>query len=233
MKILNRSILAVLATALFLLPAGAAHAFVNPIVDFGSGYAVEDARVVDDHTSTAGDTLTIVGHVVQFQDPFDDLDANDPTVEYTYVYSGLISAGTVVSGSGMFAVYDTDYAGGILRIYEDPAQNSDFANPATFADGTMILEASLSNFRLTTLAINCSGNQSGSFQFTGGTLFDRVSAGGIGYEGIIAGLFSVCSSLVPSAQQTQGYFGLSDSKLDIDPPTPTRKSSWSRIKTQY
>ena len=41
---------------------------------------------------------------------------------------------------------------------------------------------------------------------------------------------SVCSGQVPSEQQAQGYFGLSDTKLDMNEPTPTRKSTWGRIK---
>ena len=233
MKNLKLIVPVLVAAAALLAPAASMAAFVNPIVDLGTGYAVENGRLAGDHTSTSGDALTIVGHVVQFQEPFDDLDPNDPALEYTYVYTGLVSAGTVVAGSGLTAVYDTDYAGGTLRIYADPAQNADFANPATFSDGTAILELDLSNFHLKTLAINCSGNQSASFQFTGGTLFSRVSSGGVGYEGVIVGLFSVCSNLVPSAQQAQGYFGLSDSKLDIDPPVPTEKQSWGRIKSLY
>ncbi len=232
MKIANRFALMFAAAAL-LLPAVSSAAFVNPIVDFGTGYAFEGTRAAGDHLSSSGDVLTIVGHVVAFDEPFDDLDANDPAVEYTYVYSGLTSGGTAVSGSGLTAVYDTDYAGGILRVYADPAMNSDFANPSTFADGEMILELSLSNFHTTTLAINCSGNQSGSFHFTGGTLFSRVSAGGVGFDGVFTGLFSVCTNLIPSAQQAQGYFGLSDTKLDIDPPVPTERKSWGRIKSLY
>ena len=92
------------------------------------------------------------------------------------------------------------------------------------------MQATLSGFHITTLAINCAGNQSATFQFIGGTLFDRVSAGGEGYDGLAPGLFSVCSGQVPSEQQAQGYFGLSDTKLDMNEPTPTRKSTWGRIK---
>lgn len=233
MKHATKLITTLFAAGALLLPAVSTAAFVNPIVDFGTGYAVEGSRAAGDHTSDPGDALTIVGHVVDFQEPFDDLDANDPNVEYTYVYSGLTSAGTLVSGTGLTSVYDTDYAGGILRVYADPAQNSDFADMSTFSDGEMILELVLSNFHTTTLAINCSGNQSGSFQFTGGTLFSRVSAAGVGYEGVFTGLFSVCANLIPSAQQAQGYFGLSDTKLDVDPPVPTERSSWGSIKSLY
>ncbi len=156
--------------------------------------------------------------------------ANDPAVEYTYVYRNLVSAGTVVSGSGLTAVYNTDYSGGVLEIYADPSKDSDFANPATFMNGTMILQASLTGFHVTTLAISCAGNQSAGFQFTGGSLFSRVSAGGIGFQGLAPGLFSVCTGQVPAAQQGQGYFGLSDTKLDLDPATATEPRTWGQLK---
>jgi hypothetical protein len=231
-RIYRKTLPLITAAGLVLTLAAPALAstFVNPVVDFGSGYAKEGTRLVADHTSTAGDVLLIVGHVVDFNAPFDDLNANDPGVEYTYVYKNLVSAGTVVSGSGLTAVYDTDYSGGVLEVYADPSMNSDFADPATFMDGTMILQATLSAFHTTTLAINCSGNQTCAFQFTGGTLFDRVSAGGIGDQGLAPGLFSVCTGQVPAAQQAQGYFGLSDTKLDLEPSTPTDRRTWGQLK---
>lgn len=220
----------IIAAGLAVLVAAPALAFVNPIVDFGTGYAKEGTRLVADQTSTAGDILLIVGRVVDFNAPFDDLDANDPAVEYTYVYKNLVSAGTVVSGSGLTSVYNTDYSGGILEIYADPSKDSDFANPATFMNGTMILQASLAGFHVTTLAINCSGNQSAGFEFIGGSLFARVSAGGNGFGGLAPGLFSVCTGQVPVAQQGQGYFGLSDTKLDLDPATATEPRTWGQLK---
>ena len=231
MNRIYRNALPLLVTAgLALVLAVPALAFVNPIVDFGTGYAKEDARVAGDHTSTAGDVLTIVGRVVAFNDPFADLNPNDPAMEYTYVYRNLVSLGTTVAGSGLTAVYTTDYSGGVLEVYADPSKDSDFANPATFMNGTMILQASVSGYRLTTLAINCSGNQTAAFQFTGGTLFSRVSVAGVGNTGVAPGLFSVCTGQVPAAQQGQGYFGLSDTKLDMEPPVPTEPRSWGQIK---
>jgi hypothetical protein len=231
MKRITRNVLPlIIAAGLAVAVVAPALAFVNPIVDFGTGYAKEGSRLVADHTSTSGDVLLIVGRVVDFNAPFDDLDANDPAVEYTYVYKNLVSLGTVVSGSGLTSVYNTDYSGGVLEIYVDPSKDSDFADPATFMNGTMILQASLSGFHVTTLAINCSGNQTTGFQFIGGTLFSRVSAGGNGFEGLAPGLFSVCTGQVPPTQQGQGYFGLSDTKMDLDPATQTEKRTWGQLK---
>lgn len=215
--------------ALAAAPLTAA-AVVNPVMDFGSGYALEGTRVVGDQTSTAGDQLLIVGHVVQFQDPFGDLDPNDPTKEYTYVYSDLTSQGTIVTGGGSFIFYDTAYNGGVLRVYCDPAMDSDFANPASFANGDLILEAAVTNFSTSTRSFTCSGNQNAEITFTGGSLLSRLA----GFQcGIITGLFSVCTSQVPAARQAEGYFGLSDTKIDVDCPVPSENSTWGRIKTQY
>ena len=70
---MRRIILPLLVTAsLAITLASPGLAFVNPIVDLGTGYALEGTRVVDDNISVAGDTLLIVGHVVGFNDPFDD-----------------------------------------------------------------------------------------------------------------------------------------------------------------
>lgn len=232
MRSIKISLALVAALTLAAWAPAATAAIVNPVVDFGSGYAMENGRPVDDPTSTPGDVLTVVGHVVAFNEPFDDLDPNDPMQEYTYVYSDLISLGTVVSGGGSFIFYDTDYAGGVLRVYCDTAMNSDFANPATFMDGDMILEASLSNFHISTKNFNCAGNQNADLLFTGGSLFDRVSVGGVGFDGIITGLFSVCNEQVPDALENM-YFGLSDTKIDVNPPTPVENRTWGQLKRLY
>jgi len=210
------------------VPASAG--IVNPVVDLAPGYAMENGRAVGDHTSTAADTLCIVGFVADFNEPFDDLDPNDPTREYTYVYKGLISQGTVVSGGGSFTFYDTDYSGGVLEIYCDPAQNADYADKSTFQDGDMILAAGLSDFRISTQSFNCSGSQNANLVFTGGSLFNRVSDDGVGFDGVITGAFSVCASAVHADRQAEGYFGLSDTKVDVSPPVPTEDRSWGSIK---
>lgn len=222
--------------AALCLAASPALAIVNPVVDFGSGYAFEGNRLVGDQTSDAGDVMTIVGFVADFNDPFDDLDANDPTKQYTYVYRELVSAGTVVSGGGSFIFYDTDYSGGILEVYCDDVATgtaADYANPSTFADGDMILQADLMAFHIATKSFNCSGNQNADLSFTGGSLFNRVSTAGVGWDGIITGLFSVCASVVPDDLEALGYFGLSDTKIDVDCPVPVTPSTWGGIKRQY
>lgn len=218
---------AVLFATLALGTAGAYAAIVNPVVDFGVSYAKEGTRVAGDHTSTVGDMLTIVGKVVDFNDPFADLNPNAAGIEYTYIMTGMVSQGTLPPNPQ----YVTNYTGGTFRIYEDNTPDADFANQATFTDGTMILEGAFAGFRTTT--ISTTGSQNSDFQFTGGTLFNRVSQGGVGFLGIDTGSFSVHTMFVPLAQRNQGYFGMSDTKLDVQPPVATEPTTWGRIKSQY
>ena len=220
--------------SLALLPAFAGAAVVNPIMDFNEGYACEGTRAVGDQTSTAGDTLTIVGFVEVFNEPFDDLDPNDPTKEYTFVYSGLVSQGTVAIPLGPFFQWTTDYAGGTIRVYCDPAMNGDFGDKSTFEDGDCILEGSLSNFTIETNnldgGLGCAGNVAADVTFTGGSLSDRLDGQ---CTGAIVGQFAVCSAVVSQPPNGSGYFGSGQTKLDANCPTPVEDKTWGAIKKQY
>ncbi len=218
---------ATFSAALLMALSGVGAAITNPVVDFGGlSYAKEGTRVADTNTSTAGDVLTIVGKVVDFNDPFADLDPNAAGVEYTYIMTGMVSQGTVLSG-----FYKTNYTGGTFRIYQDTSADADFANPATFQDGTLILEGAFSGFHVWTVGIG--GTQNSDFQFTGGSLFSRVSQSGVGFIGVDTGDFTVSSTYVPLAQRNQGYFARSDTKLDVTQPVATESSTWGRIKNLY
>ena len=227
--------LSVTGLALSLAVAPIASAVVNPVMDFGTGYACEGTRAANDNETNPGDSLVIVGHVAMFNDPFDDLDANDPNKEYTYVYESLTSVVTVPVDVGIGWVYTTTYTGGVLRVYCDPSQDADYANKATFANGDMILEATLENFQIVTNTLaptGCGGNQNADVTgYTGGSLVDRLS----GFDcGIITGAFSVCSpETVPANIAALGYFGWSDTKLDVDCPVPTENTTWGSLKSLY
>lgn len=218
---------ATLSAVLVMAFSGVGSALVNPVVDFGAAsYAREGTRVAGTHTSTAGDVLTIVGKVVVFNDPFTDLNPNAAGMEYTYIMTGMVSQGTVFSGT-----YQTGYTGGTFRIYEDTTPDANTATLATFQDGTMILEGAFTGFRTT--SISSTGSQNSDFQFTGGSLFSRVSQSGVGFIGTDSGGFIVSSLIVPTTQKNQGYFGMSDTKLDVQPPVATEPSTWGRIKNLY
>ncbi len=213
------------------LPAGAALALTNPVLDLGDGYATEGSRAPGVRTSVAGDTLTIVGHVIQFNDPLQDLDANDPNVEYTYILSGLASGGSTSDA----LYYNTNYGGGFFQVYCDSSLNADTADRSTFTDGTLILEGTFSGFvaKLRISPSSCAGSINSDLQFTGGTLFSRLSQSGVGFAGLLTGAYTACTSEVPTAQQNQGYFGLAKPKIDVTPPTPTVPTTWGHLKNSY
>jgi hypothetical protein len=209
-------------------------AIENPVVDFGLGYSKEGTRAANDHTATAGDALKIYGVVVDFNDPFADLNANG-ALEYSYVITGLtVAANTTVTPAGQFTFYDTDYSGGRFEVYEDATPDASFGNEASFTDGTLIIRGDFGDFATHTesnfFTGNCAGNQSGGFQFTGGSLYSRVSDSGTGFTGSTIGSYGICAQNVPDTQEGEGYFGFSNSRVDTNPPTPVEVMSWGAIK---
>jgi len=205
-----------------LLAPLAAQAVVNPIIDFNPGNACEYAngvyRALGDHTSTAGDTLEIYGVVVQFNDPFNDLNPNDPTKEYTYVISG-VSLGTV----SVSVVRTTNYSNAKVRVYCDPAKNASPSNKGTYTDGTLILEGTFSSLQTLTRTNSNSGSIThDGFIATGGTLAARLE-GCSGSQ--VTGSFSVTVPVPPA-----GYFGTGDTKLDVECPVPAKPSTWGQLK---
>ncbi len=232
MRISYQMLLTALLIAVLAVPASAA--VTNPVIDFNAeSFAKEGLRTVDEQFSTVGDELVILGTVAQFQEPFQDLDPNDPGVEYTYVMDGMISMGTVQGGAGSYLSYTTNYSGGNFRVYEDTTPDADFLVPATFSDGTLILQGTFSGFKIITYSFTCAGTQNADLQFTGGTLFDRVSSAGVGTTGIDTGVFNLCEPTVPDNLEMEGYFARSDTKIDIVPPTPVKPTTWSQIKQLY
>jgi hypothetical protein len=207
----------------------AAFAVVNPIIDFGLGNATEingaTVRVSGDHISTPGDTLEIYGLVVQFNDPFGDLDPNDPTQEYTFVICGVSLGTTSIS-----TTRNTSYTDATVRVYCDPAMNANPADKTSYTDGTLILEGSFnaggpSEPALSTMTRTTSPAGSIShrgFLPTGGTLAGRLN----GCTGVlVTGAFSMSAPTPPA-----GYFATGDTKLDVECPVPAEPSTWGKVK---
>jgi hypothetical protein len=85
--------------------------------------------------------------------------------EYTLVVTGL--------------TLDTDastqlYSGGTIRIYEDSATASDFNNPASFSDGTVVLEGDLVSLQRT-LLFGSIGTVNGIVNWTGGASIGLIT----------------------------------------------------------
>jgi hypothetical protein len=227
--------------ALGALATGAfAQCGTGPLIDWdANSFAYESSYNNATFISSPGSNLTVVGIVALFCSPLNILDPNDPTTEYTFVFSGLTSAGTIPSSPfpGL-NVWETDYAGGTFTIYAGSPRNAPLAGsmpinppnaavPALFQDGTAILSGTLSNFH-TEITQTTGGLPNGSFtanySFTGGTLYSLVAGTGTGF---VQGLWCV-----NGCQIAQGYSAHPDGKFDT-PPTPAVRSSWGSIKTLY
>jgi hypothetical protein len=188
--------------------------------------------------SPAGGQLFGVGVVSSFDAPFGDLDANDPTTEYTIYIYGLISQGTVATGPPSTTFYTTNYTGGTIEIYAGSPRNSSFDPnppntnvPSTFTDGTLILGGSFTSFYTQTNNFTAfdTGNMEGAIDWTSGTLLNRT------YNGIgepCPGLFTGGITWEPSVL-IPGYIFRNDGKIDLNCPTPTAPSTWGKIKSMY
>src|SRR5215470_5804666 len=65
-------------------------------------------------TSAVGSQLNVVGIVALWCAPFADLEADRQAGnnEYTFLFTGLVSQGTVLGANGPTSLWDTDYTGG-------------------------------------------------------------------------------------------------------------------------
>lgn len=160
--------------------------------------------------------------------------------EYTYYMSGNSQNGPAVAvGSGFdprngsYTIYQINYDGGRLDVYEDPAKNHDWGvnpangtSPSTFIDGTLYLGAAMSNtvFYITRYA---SGNEIGSFEadltFDGGSHWSQINFATSGYT--FSGLTKNARSAIPT-----GYVERVDGQQFVTPVLP---STWGSIKHQY
>ena len=163
-----------------------------------NAFAHETAYNTTTFISSPGSQMTVVGLITQFGPALPFLNANDPNKEYTFVFSGLISAGTIVSLNGPTTLYDTDYDStkvATFEIYEGTPRNSP-DTPAEWAaypfdgtpdlhtDGTLILSGELCGFHtnIAKTGTIVSGSFRSNYKPTGGTLYP-FSAGTAGLRG--------------------------------------------------
>jgi hypothetical protein len=194
--------------------------------------------------SNPGSVLSMVGVINLFCAPLNGLDPLDPAKEYTFFFTGLISAGTQVIPVGPVTINATDYAQGVFFITEGSPRNAPLATtpmpanpvnadvPALFVDGIVILQGVLNNFHTDIQVGNNTGSFRGDYRFTGGTLFPLVE--GTTKDGIFGGLW--CAPVIPDGSICDvevGYSAHVDGKFDVSAATPTSSSTWGAIKTLY
>ena len=194
--------------------------------------------------SNPGSILSMVGVITIFCPPLDALDPLDPTKEYTFFMTGLISAGTQVIPVGPVTINATDYGQGQFFIYEGSPRNAPLATtpmpinpvnatvPGNFVDGTLILQGVMNNFHTDIQVGNNTGSFRGDYRFTGGTLYNLVE--GTTKDGIFGGLW--CAPIITDGSVCdvqQGYTAHPDGKFDVSQATPASSTTWGAIKTLY
>lgn len=221
--------------AALLAGALAAPVIAGPAIDWDPAYFWEPGATFSN--SIPGNQMQIVGTISAFGPPLQFLNANDPTKDYTFYVSGLISNGTTTIGAPGSQFYLTTYNGGTISIYEGTPRDAVFdpnppnANvPSTFTNGTLLLTGTISGFYTQTndfTAFN-TGNAEGTITWTGGTLFPYVSHSGEPCPS----LFTGGATWYPPVM-IAGYLFRHDGKIDVDCPSPTKSSTWGRVKSLY
>lgn len=180
----------------------------------------------------AGGEFRMVGIVSAFDVPFQGLNAQDPTREYTFVLKGLVSQGTVAIGPPATTFYETHFNGGTFELYEDLTPESAFTPfppvEANFTDGTLLLTGSFTSFVVQSNNFTAlqTGNIEGALNWTGGPLLPLASANNC--TGLFTGGMTWRSTVVPA-----GYLYRHDGKMDLQCPTSATSGTWGRLKSLY
>ena len=233
---MRKVLLSFAGLAVALVAPLSAHAACVAPISWGVTYATETNYV--GNISNPGSVLTIRGLIDCFNAPFADLDPT--TKQYTVVITGLVSGGTTINPlGGGFTNYHTVYTGGgSFAYYEDTTTPADPANPPTYSDGTAILTGVLTQLTVDITLGPTGAYVSGNFdtgpmgsgaQFTGGTLFSRVSNFGQGCPLRDTGGWNVSPNAHPA-----GYTAEVAGKTDIDcQPTADKAQTWGATKAIY
>lgn len=232
--------ISLLLCAMFAVTFAAAPArAIGPIIDWDPAYFWELGATPTNQPP--GGILNAVGTVSSFGPPLDFLNATMPATEYTFVIGGLVSGGTTVVGPIATQFYVTNYSGGTIDVYADPSPDAVFAPnppnalvPSTFTDlGAPILSGVFTRFvvntnNFTTFQV---GNIEGDINWTGGSLLNLLRGNN---DAVCPGLFTGGATWNTSPGiGIAGYLFRHDGKIDLQCPTPTRKSSWGRLKLLY
>lgn len=168
--------------------------------------------------ASVGGTATVVGRIVNGQAVTTPIPLDFANYEYTIVVTGLVldAAGTT-----------SFFSGGAVAIYQDAATASDWANPASFSDGTAILTGTLATFSRTMFTATL-GSGTGFVDWTGGSrLGDLAPPDRTGWPFL--------TSVSRAASQVQpGYGERWDGKVEPKQEVVgTEQLSWSELKVGY
>ena len=136
-KLFTTALVAIAALSVMALPVSAAVVF-----DY-VGFGWESGP-----TKAAGDKLSVAA-IADGVDAILNIDLG--TTEVTFYAYDLVSTGDVIDGFGNTV---TGYAGGVLEVYEDTAQDADwgifppnFTSPLTFTNGSLLFQGTFVDTR--------------------------------------------------------------------------------------
>lgn len=199
----------------------------------GTGYAAGPAQWLPwENLPNLEDSLWIFGTVADVNAPFDDLLPVGP-YELTYVFDSYSCVWSTFGQDGCSVTAYAFFDFGSLRVYLDLSPDADFANAATFRDGTLMLEATAHPLQLFTEDHCVTGRrfvQRAVMRFVGGAWFSHVSQNG---DGFVAGNIGEFQGDIPAALTALGYVGQSASVVDIIVPNSVEATTWGRIKAMY
>ena len=152
--------------------------------------------------------------------------------EYTIVMNGLTPTGIMVIGPYRII----NYSVGSLKIYEDSRTSGTVADygtfppsavaPASFTDGTLFLDGTLTSFQFVLNTSNGTGSFEAQFDVTGGSQlgnFPLNQRHGWTFSGATANALNIPA----------GYAHQIDGQTFLDEPVPVHSVSWGRVKSLY
>ncbi len=201
---------------------------------FATGYATGPPQWTPwENLPNLADSLWIYGSVGDVNAPFEDLVPVGPH-EFTYVFDGYFCVWSTHGGDLECSLTELAFFDfGRISVYLDATPDADFANPASFRDGQLVLRADAHPLQLFTETHCIMGTryvQRAIMTFTGGAWFDRVSQDG---EGFLAGNLGEFRGDIPDPLKALGYIGQSTSVVNIVVPNAVIPSTWGRIKAMY
>ncbi len=213
-----------------LLLVGTLLVFLLALPAAGQVYSIDYLGYGWEQTPTpgkvAGDEL-IITSVADGVDAAFGVDLG--TEEMTLHIYGLISDGPVDMGG-----YNvTNYSGGIMDIYEDPAMNADWGtfppnatSPGTFTEGSLFFRGSFTSF---TMTFDPSGSFGGFQAYLDGIAGSVINAMCTNCVYTWGGAFTLASGVyVPD-----GYSLQIDGTFEIDSAVDTETTSWGSVKALF
>jgi hypothetical protein len=138
--------------------------------------------------------------------------------EYTFVVMAPLA---VESGNSQ------SYGPGTIVLYEDDLTAADYANPSTFADGTVILSGTFYDFTRTLFTASL-GSGVGKVDWTGGTRLGEIATGDQVNWPFVVSISNRSTVTEP------GYDENWDGKVEpLEPVVPTDDASMSEFKTRH